>query len=544
METEMPVGLLLGDEAVAQAAIDAGIAGAFSYPGTPATEIFEYIEHGAGASGKVSALWAANEKVAYEEGLGMSYAGKRALVSMKHVGLNVAADPFMNSAITGVNGGLVVAVADDPGMHSSQNEQDSRHYGEFAQIQVLEPANQQEAYDMTLQAFELSERVGLPVMVRLVTRLAHSRANVVTRSPEESPSDADEPRPLPSPDDWTLVPSIARRRFRRLIDLQKTLVETSESSELNRLTLSGPRGIIAAGLGHNYVMEALGGSNEHSILKLGQYPLPVALIRRLVDHCDEILVAEDGYPFIEKRLNGVLGVPGKAIKGKLTGDLPPTGELSPDLLATELGRPAKMTLRPVDDLAGRPPQLCKGCPHIDSFKAIVEATAIHAHPILFSDIGCYTLGVLPPYRAVHACVDMGASIAMAHGAAQAGAHPVICTIGDSTFSHSGMTPLIGAARSNADMTVFILDNATVAMTGAQQSLTTGERLLEVLRGLGVNEDHLHVMDPHPKKHAENVDLVKKEVEHRGLSVIVPTRACIHVKRKQAPTEAATVTVGA
>jgi len=255
-------------------------------------------------------------------------------------------------------------------------------------------------------------------------------------------------------------------------------------------------------------------------------------------------VAEEGYPFIEKRLNGLLGIPGKAIKGKLTGDLPPAGELTPDALAAALGRPAPEAAPPVEGLAGRPPQLCRGCPHADSFKAIVEATAGYSHPLLFSDIGCYTLGVLPPYRAVHSCVDMGSSVAMAHGAAQAGAHPVVCTIGDSTFSHSGMTPLIGAARADANMTVLILDNATVAMTGAQESLTSGERLLEVVRGLGVNPAHLHVIEPIHQKHRENVELIRREVEHPGLSVIVPARACIHVTRKlsrdKKEAEAATV----
>jgi indolepyruvate ferredoxin oxidoreductase alpha subunit len=249
-----------------------------------------------------------------------------------------------------------------------------------------------------------------------------------------------------------------------------------------------------------------------------------------VDHCDEILVAEDGYPFIERRLHGVLGVPGKAIRGRLTGDLPASGELTPDNVARALGQASSPAAAPIDDLAARPPQLCRGCPHADSFKAIVEATAAYANPILFSDIGCYTLGVMPPYRAVHACVDMGASIAMAHGAAQAGAHPVICTIGDSTFSHSGMTPLLGAARNNANMTVFILDNATVAMTGTQESMASGRRLIEILHGLGVSPDHLHVLEPLPRLHADNVGVIKREIEYRGLSVIVPTRACIHVHR--------------
>ena len=541
----MPYRLILGNEAVAQAALDAGIAGAFSYPGTPATEIFEYVAYGPwtedgggqGQGGRVSALWSANEKVAYEEALGMSYVGKRALVSMKHVGLNVAADPFINSALTGVNGGLVLAVADDPGMHSSQNEQDSRYYGELAQIPVFEPATQQAAYDLTWRAFAYSEEIGLPVVIRLVTRLAHSRANVALR-PLEGKGGADTggggaaPRPLADPGHFTLVPAIARGRFRRLVEIQKRLLEESESSPANRLTLAGPRGVIAAGLAHNYVLEALGDCAELSLLKIEHYPLPVALIRQLVDHCQEVLVAEDGYPFIERRLNGLLGVPGKAIRGKLTGDLPITGELTPDALAAALGRPRTAAAPALADLAARPPQLCRGCPHADSFKAIVEATAGYADPVMFSDIGCYTLGVLPPYRAVHSCVDMGASIAMAHGAAQAGQRPVICTIGDSTFAHSGMTPLIGAVASDADMTVFILDNSTVAMTGAQSSLASGERLVAILRGLGVAPEHLHILEPVPKHHARNVELIKREIEHPGLSVIIPARACIHLKRKQ------------
>jgi len=525
----MPARLYLGDEAVAQAALDAGIAGAFSYPGTPATEIFEYIE--ATRAPGVSALWSANEKVAYEEALGMSYAGRRAIVSMKHVGLNVAADPFINSALTGVNAGLVLVVADDPGMHSSQNEQDSRYYAELAQVPLFEPATQQEAYDLTRRAFEYSERIGLPVMVRLVTRLAHSRANVATR-PSVTGNGPAPARALPTPGDWTLVPSVARRRFAQLLDAQASLLEDSETSEVNRLTLAGTRGVIAAGVAHNYVVEALDGTGDLSVLKIARYPLPAELIRRLVDHCTEILVAEDGYPYIERRLNGLLGVPGRAVRGRLTGDLPRSGELGPDALAQALGRPRRGATPPLADLAGRPPQLCTGCPHADTFKALVEATAPFADPILFSDIGCYTLGVLPPYRAVHACVDMGASIAMAHGAARAGAPHVVCTIGDSTFSHSGMTGLLGAARSDADMTVLVLDNATVAMTGTQESFTCGDRLLDVIRGLGVSAEHLHVIEPVPSKHRENVDLLRRELEHRGLSVIVAARPCIHVKRKR------------
>jgi indolepyruvate ferredoxin oxidoreductase alpha subunit len=540
----MKTELLLGDEAAALGAIHAGIGGAFSYPGTPATEIFEFVQTRTQGCGFVSARWSANEKVAYEEALGMSYAGKRALVSMKHVGLNVAADPFINSALTGVNGGIVLIVADDPGMHSSQNEQDSRFYGEFSQIPVMEPANQQECYGLTKQAFDLSEELRLPVMVRLVTRLSHSRSNVHVDTPEGLPERARTRLKLPNPNDWTLVPSNARRRFRRLLEMQKTLREWSEKSPLNSLRLAGATGVLASGIGYNYVREAIDGDSDYSLLKIATYPLATGLIRQLVDHCNEIWVVEDGYPFIETRLNGLFGVPGKAVRGKLSGDLPASGELTPDLVAAAFGRSLAVPTAPVDDLAARPPVLCRGCPHADTFKAIIDATAAYPEAILFSDIGCYTLGVMPPYRAVHACVDMGASIAMAHGAAQAGAFPVLCTIGDSTFTHSGMTPLIGAARANADMTVFILDNATVAMTGGQETLVAGEDLVRLLKGLGVSAEHLHVIEPLSKNHRQNVELISRAISHRGLSVIVARRECIHTARKSAKTGSASGAVGA
>jgi len=532
MEWQMSAELLLGDEAVARGAIDEGIGGAFSYPGTPATEIFEYIRSRAANRAErpgISAIWSTNEKTAYEEALGMSYVGKRALVSMKHVGLNVAADPFMNSALTGVNAGMVVVIADDPGMHSSQNEQDSRFYGDFAKLPMYEPANQQEAYEMTREAFQTSEAIGLPVMMRLVTRLCHSRANVETRE-LITRSAADVRRP--NPNDWTLVPVNARRKFQQLVDLQPELVERSQRSSFNKLTLGSSRGVLCAGLAYNYVREALNGNADVSLLHVGLYPLPVTLIRELVNHCDEILVVEEGYPFIERRLQGLLGIPGKAIRGKLTGDLPSTGELSPDALAQALGRPRTQSGLPLTDLAARPPQLCRGCPHSDSFRALVEATSIYEDPVLFSDIGCYTLGVLPPFRAVHACLDMGASISMALGASRAGKHPVVCTIGDGTFAHSGMTGLISAARQNANMTVLILDNATVAMTGGQLTMTSGEQLLDVLRGLGVDPEHTIVLNPVAKAHKDNVEAIRREIAYPGLSVVIPQRACIHSARRE------------
>jgi len=523
--------LLLGDEAVAQAALDAGIAGVFSYPGTPATEIFEYASRGLqSARTKVrgSQNWSANEKVAYEEALGMSFAGKRSLVSMKHVGLNVAADPFINSALTGANGALVLAVADDPGMHSSQNEQDSRFYGDFAQVPMYEPSNQQEAYDMTREAFELSEQFGLPVVIRLVTRLAHSRANVTRAQPIDAAAPV---RPRPDPRDWTLLPVNARRRFRRLLDMQQALHAFSDGSRFNSLSLAGPRGIIACGIAHNYVREVIGDDSTYSVLKIGTYPVAAGLVRRLVDHCDHVLVVEDGYPYVETQLLGLLGVPGKRIEGRRSGRLPASGELNADILRRALEVPAPPSVEPLIDLPPRPPALCQGCPHCDTFGALVEAVSGEGHPILFSDIGCYTLGALPPYGAVQSCVDMGASISMALGAAKAGAHPVLCTIGDSTFTHSGMTPLISAAHEDANMTVIILDNATVGMTGGQEVFVTGEGFIGLLKGLGVRENHLHRFEPLRKNHAQIVELLRREMQHRGLSVLVACRPCIHVKRR-------------
>ena len=523
--------LLLGDEAVALAALDAGIAGAFSYPGTPSTEIFEFVQLRTADRDDVSAHWSANEKVAFEEAMGMSYAGRRALVSMKHVGLNVAADPFMSSALTGANGGLVLAVADDPGMHSSQNEQDSRYLSEFGLVPLFEPADQQECYDATLAAFELSEQLGTPVMVRLVTRLAHSRAIVHRREDLMARGAPGEPLPYPDWKDWTLLPVNARRRYAEVVAKQPQLAELSDASPFNKLELSGHHGVIAAGIAINYVKEVLGDDADVSLLKLGTYPLPVSAIRRLVDHCDDVLVVEEGYPFIESRLNGLLGLPGKAIRGRLSGDLPRTGELSTDAVARALGRPVSVDVEVEEHLAGRPPRLCRGCPHTDTYRAIGAAAETLGGARLFGDIGCYTLGALPPLGAMHTCVDMGASISLAHGASQAGVRPVLAIIGDSTFIHSGMTPLIGAVRRDADMTVIIADNETVAMTGTQQSMATGGELVNILRGLGVDDEHLHMVEPIPKNHGAISELLEREMAHPGLSVIVARRECIQATRR-------------
>ncbi len=528
----MPRQILLGDEAVALGAVHAGLSAAYSYPGTPASEILEFLVRKAAETKSFTAVWSVNEKTAYEEALGASFAGKRALVSFKHVGLNVAADPFMNSAITGANGGLVVVSADDPGMHSSQNEQDSRYYAQFAHIYAYEPSDHQEAYDMTREAYDLSERLEVPVLVRMVTRLSHSRSAVEVGGPRPQ-----NPLRKGAAKDWILLPVNARRRFARLLDLQAEMVRLSETSRFNVLETAGRDrafGVIASGVAYNYFREAVAGqAPPPPFLKVSTYPIPEGLVRRLVESVDTVLVLEDGYPFIERQLKGLFGIAGKTVRGKTDGTLPASGELTPDIVRAALGLPPLPALGASGlPLAGRPPQLCVGCPHADTFKALNKVLEGAAGANVFSDIGCYTLGALPPYSAIHSCVCMGASISMARGAADVGLHPAVSVIGDSTFAHSGITPLLGAAAADTNMTVVILDNATTAMTGGQPTYGSGPGLLRLVEGLGVPREHIRTIEPLPKNHEKNVQVLREEIDHRGLSVVVAVRECVQEQRKK------------
>ena len=534
--------LLLGDEAIAQGAIDAGLSGVYAYPGTPSTEITEYIQQNAIARERgIHSRWATNEKTAMEAALGMSFMGKRSLVCMKHVGLNVCADPFVNSAMTGVNGGVVVLVADDPSMHSSQDEQDSRFYGKFAMIPTFEPSNQQEAYDMMAYAFEYSEQQCLPVLMRVTTRMAHSCAVVKV---------AETPRPENALNydsvaaNWVLLPANARRRNDKVTAQQAQLEEDAAGSKYNRLTLPptgrAPLGIIASGIAYNYVQEALAQQDDTNVglLKVSQYPLPKKLVRQLLDSCEKVMVVEEGQPFIEEQVRGVFE--SQNIFGRLTGELPRTGELTPDCVKQALAQLSIVNSQLSTDnvfaaspiVAPRPPQLCQGCGHRDVYTALNEVLKEFENPRVFGDIGCYTLGFLPPYRAIHSCVDMGASITMAKGASDAGQWPAVAIIGDSTFTHSGMTGLLDAVNENADITVIISDNLTTAMTGGQDSAGTN-KFEAICRGLGVADEHLHVVVPLPKNMPEITQIIRDEINYHGVSVIIPRRECIQTFKRHA-----------
>lgn len=516
--------LLLGAEAIAQGAIDGGMSGIYAYPGTPSTEITEYVQNNKIAVERnIHRQWSANEKTAMEAALGMSYAGKRAMVCMKHVGLNVAADAFINSAITGVNGGLIVTVADDPSMHSSQNEQDSRFYGKFAMIPIFEPSNQQEAYDMAYEGFELSEKLKVPVLIRITTRLSHSRSGVETR-PLKNENKLSYPE---DPIQFVLLPSNARKRYKGLLSIQSLMEQESEHSAFNTYYPGRNKslGIIACGISFNYLMENYPERvSLYPILQIGQYPLPFTKIEKIVNECDYVLVLEDGYPFVEELLKGYLDKSGK-IKGRFDGTIPRDGELNPDIVAKALGKEVKRGLKIPAIVANRPPELCSGCSHRDIYNALNETMKEFGKQKVFSDIGCYTLGALPPWNSINSCVDMGASITMAKGASDAGVRPAIAVIGDSTFTHSGMTALLDCVYEKTPVTIIISDNSTTAMTGGQDSHATG-RLEEICIGLGVEPEHVRVLTPLPKYHDEMVKVLREEILYEGVSVIIPRRECI------------------
>ncbi|MCE5346620.1 MAG: indolepyruvate ferredoxin oxidoreductase subunit alpha [Bacteroidales bacterium] len=526
--------LLLGDEAIAQAAIDAGLSGMYAYPGTPSTEIMEYIQSSNEASVRnIHREWSSNEKTAMEAALGMSYAGKRAMVAMKHVGLNVASDCFINSAITGVNGGMVVVSADDPSMHSSQNEQDSRFYGKFAMVPCFEPSNQQEAYDMIFDAFEASEKYKIPVLLRITTRLAHSRSSVILKRtiPEKK---------LCLPEDplqYILLPAIARKKYKTLLATYEAIKFDIRISKYNSFKDGRKRdlGIIACGIAYNYLLENIEDIvDDIPILKISSYPFHKDLIKDIAHRCKEILILEEGYPVVEEGIRGILD-DGINIYGRLDGTVPRDGELNPAIVAKALGLPVNCG-RDIPALVKmRPPSFCKGCGHADMFTSLAEAVKPFGAGRVFSDIGCYTLGAMPPYNAISSCVDMGASITMAIGAADAGLFPSIAVIGDSTFTHSGMTGMLDAVIKNSPITILISDNSTTGMTGGQKSQATG-RIEQICKGIGVESEHLKIIIPLHKNHDENVRIMREEFEYKGVSVIISSRECIQTAKRRKSSE--------
>lgn len=537
--------VLSGDEAVAQAALDAGVAGAFAYPGTPSTEIMEYLqEHiGEAASAQDTVLelqhgakriaqWCSNEKTAYESALGVSFVGRRAMVSMKHVGLNVAMDPFVNSALVRIHGGLVVVVADDPSMHSSQNEQDSRLLADFARIPCFEPSDQQEAYDMARAAFDYSEAHEVPVLLRVTTRLAHARA-LVTTAPARPPINLGK---INAPSGWVLMPAMARRQWAGL--LAKQAVFRADADAASRLVLGSKElGVITCGIGRVYYMENVEdwvqahGGERPTHLHIGRYPLGMEKIKALASRVERILVIEEGYPFVERELRGVFGAP-VPIAGKMTGEIPLAGELSPDSVRAALGLPLREGVAAVAiDVPARPPQFCQGCPHADSFTALKKALEGEAEFFSASDIGCYTLAAQPPWNAIESCVDMGASAGMARGAASVGQKRAIGVIGDSTFYHSGITNLIDAVKYRTPMTLLILDNGTTGMTGAQPTIGATSKLPALLEGLGVEKEHIRVLEAHKRALDANVAAIREELAYDGVSVIVMVRECIEWLKK-------------
>ena len=499
--------LLSGNEAIAQGAWEAGARIGVGYPGTPSTETMESF----GAKENVYAEWCANEKVAVEVAVGASAAGARVLATMKHVGVNVAADPLYTAAYTGVNGGLVVLAADDPGMHSSQNEQDTRFHAQGAHIPVVEPSDSAEAREYTMQAFEASERFDIPFFVRSTVRVSHAKSPVEVGERTERdliPYEKD-------PSKWVMMPAYAKPRRTSLDARIAQVAQWAETSPLNRLELNDTSiGVICAGASYQYVRDALPNA---SILKLGiTWPIATGLIAKLANHVDALYVVEEGSDYLSMQVKAT----GVAVSEPPAHALPKEGELTPGIIRSAFGLALPEELPTQQDVPGRPPALCAGCPHRLVFKELSRAKCI-----VTGDIGCYTLGALPPFRAIDSCVDMGASITMAKGAADAGVYPAIAVIGDSTFTHSGMTGLLDAVNEGADITVIISDNLTTAMTGGQDSAGT-HKFEAICLALGVEREHLHVVVPLPKNMEEITRILRDEINYHGVSVIIPQRECM------------------
>ena len=515
--------LLLGNEAIAEAAMEAGVSVACAYPGTPSTEILEYLA--SESCGKFHAEWSVNEKVALETCAGASYSGVRSLCAMKHVGLNVAMDPFMTLAYTGIKGGLVLAVADDPGMHSSQNEQDSRHLVRAAKLLSYEPADSQEAHDMVLEAYSLSEKIGLPVVVRTMTRVSHTASPVMLGERKE-PSGGKFSKDLMK---YVMVPAFARERHKWLLSKQKELEDYVETSRFNSVEMTGGEevGIVACGSAYNLAKEFGKGC---AILKCCTWPLPQKKLEEFTSKLKKIIVLEEGNPIAEREVRCLH----KNVRGKLSGDLPLYGELLPELVMTALGVPQRPLRKIGIELPGRPPVLCPGCPHRATYYVLKQMQK----DAVCGDIGCYTLGVQKPLGVLDTCLCMGASINQAAGMYYAGNKKVHAVIGESTFIHSGITGLINAVYNGADFILTIFDNHNTAMTGHQPTPLTGIRadgsqgkrvdLEEICRSCGAE----YVRRYDPRNLADVKSAYKEAGEKTGVRVLIADAPCVMLKGAQ------------
>ncbi|MEW6411523.1 MAG: indolepyruvate ferredoxin oxidoreductase subunit alpha [Candidatus Zixiibacteriota bacterium] len=518
--------LLSGNEAVARGAYEAGVKLAASYPGTPSTEILETI---AARHRSIYAQWSPNEKVAYEVGIGASLGGARALVTMKHVGLNVAADPFMTQAYTGVNGGFVIVSADDPEMHSSQNEQDNRFYARFAQIPLLEPSDSQECKDMIVTAYELSEVFDTPVMLRLTTRISHSKGVVELGDPAQGP----DKKFVKEPSKYVMIPSNARVRHVVVRERLQKLRQFTEETPLNYVENNGSKiGIITGGVSYHYAKEV---APDFDYLKLGfTYPLPLKKIAEFVDTHEKVIVIEELEPFCEEQIKAAgIKVAGKEYFGHL-------GELSPHRVAEGLKKAGVVDkilvsdIEPEKGMFPRPPVLCPGCPHRGAFMALRKLGVA-----VTGDIGCYTLGVLQPLNAIDSCICMGASIGNAIGMEKVQGYEkgTVAVIGDSTFLHSGITGLVDAVYNNSNVTVMILDNSVTAMTGGQEHPSTGRTLMgekagvinieTLVQALGIK--NYRRVDPYDYDGILNI--IKEEMANPGPSVIHTNRPCVLMPKR-------------
>lgn len=518
----MEKALLLGNEAIARGAWEAGCAVVSSYPGTPSTEITEAIAK----YPEINAEWATNEKVAMEVAFGAAMAGARAMTCMKHVGMNVAADPLFTAAYTGICAGLVVVVADDPAMFSSQNEQDSRFYGRSAHIPVLEPADAQECLDFVKVAFELSEAYDTPVIVRVSTRISHARSIVTLgeRVPYETRTWEKNPQK------YVMMPGNARRRHPIVEDRERRLIDDASTMDINRVEMRSTKlGVVCAGVVYQYVREA---APDASILKLGMtYPLPNELVLSFTQRVEELVVIEELEPFLEDSLK-VLGV---HTHGKERTGL--QGELSVRRVREALFDKAAPVSEPdVPPTVPRPPALCAGCPHRAAFNVLKKQKLN-----VFGDIGCYTLAAMPPMSTMDATLCMGASIGMAFGAEKARgrdfARQSVAVIGDSTFLHSGVTSLIDAVYNGGTTTVVILDNRITGMTGHQENPASGKEihgnpaprieLAALCRACGV--EHVRTVDPFDQKALDAA--VKEETAREAVSVIIAEFPCILIDKQ-------------